>query len=64
MARSRADLRSVDVDQVIADYEAETTVTAICATHRIGLTRLYRILGEHRIPRRRPNAPRLPKRLR
>ena len=64
MARSRADLRSVDVDQVIADYEAETTVTAICATHRIGLTRLYRILDEHRIPRRRPNAPRLPKRLR
>ena len=55
---------TVDVDQVIADYEADTVVSAICATHRIGLTRLYRILDEHRIPRRRPNAPRLPNRLR
>jgi transposase-like protein len=48
----------------VADYEADVTVGAICATHQIGLTRLYRILDRHQVERRRPNAPRLPKRLR
>ncbi len=57
-------LASVDEVAVIADYEADATVDAICATHQLPLTRLYRILDRHQIPRRRPNAPRLPKRLR
>jgi transposase-like protein len=39
-------------------------VNAICARHQIALTRLYRILDRHRIPRRQPNAPKLPARLR
>ena len=57
--------RLVDVDEraLIADYEANADATdAICATHQIGLTRLYRILDRNQIPRRRPNAARLPKR--
>jgi len=57
-------LASVDEAAVVADYEAGVTVDAICATHQLPLTRLYRILDRHHIPRRRPNSPRLPKRLR
>jgi hypothetical protein len=57
-------LIAVDEAAVVADYEAEVLVDAICASHQIGLVRLYRILDRHQIPRRRPNAPKLPKRLR
>jgi hypothetical protein len=49
---------------VIADYESNVTVDAICKRNDIGLTRLYRILDRHRIARRQPNAPKLPTRLR
>ncbi len=64
MAPGKRRLVSVDEAAVVSDYEADVTVAAICATHDIGLVRLYRILDQHRIPRRRPNAPKLPKRLR
>jgi hypothetical protein len=57
-------LVAVDEAAVVADYEADVLVDAICATHNIGLVRLYRILDRHQIPRWRPNAPKLPKRLR
>jgi len=57
-------LIAVDEEAVVADYEAGVIVTTICATHGIGLARLYRILDKHRIPRRQPNAPKLPRRLR
>lgn len=57
-------LASVDEATVVADYEAGVTVDAICSTHQLPLTRLYRILDRHQVPRRRPNGPRLPKRLR
>jgi hypothetical protein len=57
-------LVAVDESAVVADYEADLTVNAICAAHQIPLTRLYRILDRHRIPRRQPNAPKLPRRLR
>jgi hypothetical protein len=49
---------------VVADYEAGVIVAAICESHRIALSRLYRILDKHRVARRQPNAPRLPRRLR
>ena len=57
-------LIAVDDEAVVADYEAGVNVDAICAAHQIALTRLYRILDRHRVPRRQPNAPKLPKRLR
>ncbi len=58
--RSRARLRPVDAAAITADYEAGTTVDAICAAHRIGLSRLYRILDEHHVQRRRTNSERTP----
>jgi len=64
MAPGKRRLVAVDEAAVVSDYEADVTVAAICATHDIGLVRLYRILDQHRVPRRRPNAPKLPKRLR
>lgn len=54
-------LRNVDVGSVLSDYEAGTAVRTICETHRIGLSRLYRMLDEHHVPRREPNhAARIP----
>ncbi len=49
---------------LVADYEADVLVDAICATHQIPLNRLYRILDRHEVPRRQPNAPNLSTRLR
>jgi hypothetical protein len=57
-------LIAVDESAVVADYEVGVTVKAVCDTHQIPLTRLYRILDRHRTPCRQPNAPKLPKRLR
>ena len=57
-------LVAVDETAVVADYEADVLVNAICATHQIPLNRLYRILDRHEVPRRQPNAPKLPERLR
>ena len=57
-------LVAVDEAAVVADCEADVLVNAICASHNIGLVRLYRILDRHQVPRRQPNAPKLPKRLR
>jgi hypothetical protein len=57
-------LIAVDEAAVVADYEADVLVNAICATHQIPLNRLYRILDRYEVPRRQPNAPKLPKRLR
>ncbi len=53
--RMRVRLRHVDVDELIADYNAGTIVTELCKQHRIGLSTLYRLLDEHHIERRRPN---------
>jgi len=64
MVLRRRRLVAADEAAVVSDYEAEVTVAAICATHDIGLVHLYRILDQRRAPRRRPNAPKLPKRLR
>ncbi|MGH9136630.1 MAG: helix-turn-helix domain-containing protein [Acidimicrobiales bacterium] len=61
---ARIDLRLVDEESVIADYEAGVRVSSICQAHDVSLTRLYSILDDHGIARRRPNAPRLPQRLR
>ena len=57
-------LVAVDETAVIADYEADVLVNAIYATHQVPLNRLYRILDRHKVPRRQPNAPQLPERLR
>lgn len=46
----------------MAAYLGDATVDAICETHHLGLVRLYRVLDRHRIPRRRPNAPRIDRR--
>lgn len=51
---SRARLRHVALDSVIAEYEAGTAVRAICERHRIGWSTLYRILDDHHVPRREP----------
>jgi len=52
-------LIAVDESAVIVDYEGGATVDAICSTRQPPLTRLYRILDRHQVPRRWPNAPRL-----
>jgi len=66
MTSAESKRRLVDVDEtaVVADYEAYVTTGTICPTHQIPLTRLYGILDAHQVPRRRPNAPKLPKKLR
>jgi len=61
---ARRSLVAVDEHAVVADYEGDVTVTTICETHQIPLTRLYRILDRHQVQRRRLKAPRLPKKVR
>lgn len=53
MSRQTARLRDLDVDQVIADYQAGATIDAITSGHNIAITRLYAILDDHGVPRRR-----------
>jgi len=55
-------LQPPDEEAIVAAYLGDTTVDAICETHHLGLVRLYRVLDRHRIPRRRPNAPRIDRR--
>jgi hypothetical protein len=43
-------LQAVDEEAVVADYEADVLVNDICASHNIGLVRLYRILDRHQVP--------------
>lgn len=66
MTSAESKRRLVDVDEtaVVAGYEAYVTTGTTCHTHQIPLTRLYRILDAHQVSRRRPNAPKLPKKLR
>lgn len=66
MTSGRHSRRHVTIDEaaVIAAYEANATVAAICATHRISRDALYRTLDRYDVPRRRLIAPRLPKRQR
>ena len=60
----RPRLIQVDEATLVVDYQAGlVTVDALCETYGIGLVRLYRILDRHRIPRRRPQAPKLDGRL-
>lgn len=56
----RSRLHDIDVVVLIADYEAGITVKAICESHGVGLSRLYRILDENRVPRRKPSTGRIP----
>ncbi len=56
----RSRLHDIDVVVLIADYEAGITVKAICESHGVGLSRLYRILNENRVPRRKPSPGRIP----
>ena len=49
-------LEPIDDAGVVADYEAGATLAAIEQSYDIGLTRLYRILDHHQVPRRRPRA--------
>ena len=60
----RRHLEPIDEAGVVADYEAGATLAAIQQRYDIGLTRLYRILDHHQVPRRRPTAPRLGNRVR
>lgn len=38
----------------MADYLAGVTVDEICSSHDVKLTRLYRVLADHKVPRRKP----------
>ena len=64
MRGRRRHLEPIDEAGVVADYEAGATLAAIQQRYDIGLTRLYRILDHHQVPRRRPTAPRLGNRVR
>ncbi len=59
MSTGRRRLVAVDDEAVIADYEVGVTIAAICERYQIPVLRLYRVLNEHQIARRRPQAPRL-----
>ena len=59
-SRARTRLQGIDVAALVADYEAGITVKAICESHGVGLSRLYRILNENRVPRRKPSPGRIP----
>jgi hypothetical protein len=64
MRGRRRRLEPIDEAGVVADYDAGASLAAIQQHYNIGLTRLYRILDHHQVPRRRPTAPRLGNRVR
>ena len=57
--RARVRLLDVDISALLADYEGGVTVKMLCHTYGIGLSRLYRILDDNHVPRRKQSRPRV-----
>jgi len=57
--KARSRLQPVDEQAVIRDYAAGVGIRELTEIHDVGLSRLYRILADHGVERRRPGQQRI-----